>query len=554
MQKSVEPQPALRYGQGRFRAVLTFSSRPGGKASETIVAAATLLRECELVLQEAVEEGVRRKRRPLSILVALKPYLLAEGPQPTAAHRALCAESPSVQADEADVLVQIAAETEDERTYALRLVKRTLGRCAELMEQFYGGRHTIGREPFGYQDAGTYDRAGRGLSEGPQVPLALNGDGATWLAYQDCRQDLEQFFALSGAEQDAVMGRKRDPDPERPFAGAPNSHAVHAKSHDEALLRRSMSYERYTEAGLVFLAVAASPARLGRALERFRSGDRLSKYVELRNGGLFVVPPSAHWLVGDQQLPTKGTDIPPMEVNFYPKAPLVLYEMTPATLEFFLRVFHDNKDNFDDAGVLRPDLQLLGKGLAKLLYGARIDSDSRLFKALGRLFEADTCGRALDELSHRDTSSSREAAHGASKGRVSERLRDAMEGASRERRRYEAEKALLVKRSGRGKVNARELAVLRDAFQKRNAPFQQVIRDELANQRVARAAIDGSGLEHTSVVDLYAEMIEIDAESVHGLDVKRREELANIIELCKEAADEARELNESVGKYMTFVC
>jgi hypothetical protein len=227
--------------------------------------------------------------------------------------------------------------------------------------------------------------------------------------------------------------------------------------------------------------------------------------------------------------------------------------MTPATLEFFLRVFHDNKDNFDEAGNLRPDLQVVGKGLAKLLYGARIDPDSRTFEMLEKLFDSDTCRRALNSQQTSATRGGPQPCTARSASPRSRELDEAITAASVERQRHEREKAERAKRNGRP-LAPKEVADLRAIYRQRSAPFREVIERHLANAAVAKQALADAALGATTVADIYAEMIGVDAESVHTLEVQRRTELATIIDLCKEAAAEARELNETVGKYMTFVC
>jgi deferrochelatase/peroxidase EfeB len=125
-----------------------------------------------------------------------------------------------------DVIVQVAAELETDRLFALRLASALLTPAANLVEESLGVRRGVGREAFGYRDG----RKGsdESYSRDRVLELALIESGAArgggWLIYQRLAQDVTQFQLLSDALRDQVMGISQDG--EAPRSGAsPRGHA-----------------------------------------------------------------------------------------------------------------------------------------------------------------------------------------------------------------------------------------------------------------------------------------------------------------------------------------
>jgi deferrochelatase/peroxidase EfeB len=480
-------QRALRDDAGRFRSALTFTLRKSAKHSSCLETLATLLAEVD---------SPELRDAPLRILLGVAPQLLHEHPEWPKLARDLdrVQEKPS----NADVFVQIAAETEDERVFALRLVKRVLDAKFQLTEQIHGVRRSFGAEPFGYRHEGLWTRGDEALLSSAEVP------GASWLLFLPCVQDLKRFFEATTESQDSAIGRERQAPVGTP--GKPGSHidrARQAQGGDPSRLsRRSFSYECYEEAGTVFIATAARPEFLA-AAEQAMLGDPLMEFTRVEAGGLFFVPPSAKWLAPEAPLvPLENSQRPWAERVAFPARPLVLYEMTPLTRAFFVRCFHNNRDNFGDAEHLRGDLLLLSKGLAKMIYGGHLSPDSRFRKLLELAFRWDNSEpfRRGDDLL--------------------------------------VEKVMKLRRDA---ASEQELALARAE-----------LRASLAsNENCRRAAGE---LAEVTVQELLGDLILDDAEFSSAYPRAHQEDFETLFTLCEAAAAEGREVNKLVGTYMTIVC
>jgi hypothetical protein len=518
------PQAALRHGPGRFRSLLTFDAPNVGDA---VLRAATLLKELEA--PELVD-------KPLKVLVGLGCRLL-DGHRDFGALSAELGTRPVFDATQPSILVQIAAETEDERTYALRLVKRVFGADIRLLHEFHAGRHALSREPFGYRD---------GLAmEDVEVPISPSVAGVSWLLFQNCKQDVAAFYATLATEreQDEVMGRERDPKPDSTFVAPKSSHLAVARKANTVdgksrLLRRAFSYGSYGEEGMVFLASAAHPDHLKHALERFMKADALGRHTQLGATGIYVVPPSAAWLSQHATLHALGANRPGPEQPFYPAHPLVLYDMTPSSRDFFVKVFHQHHENFDERGDLRRDIQLLSKGLAKLLYGGRIRSGSVLFQLLERVFVSDTCAKAVAGL------------EGDAK------LQRDLESLAKHREDFErAKRTIEQTRAQRGDTAVdQELNGLERRFDLKVEDLRARVREKILANDAVEKVLSEPALAQRSIGELVLECILQDAETMHAQTAAAKDELDHIIELCRLAAKDARELNAAAGKYMTFTC
>lgn len=477
-------QAALRHGPGRFRTALTFKLLPTESPAQGLESLALLLKELE---------APELADKPLTVLVAVAPPLLRQHPS----WPALSSEHvthPLIEDEQSDAFVQIAAETEDQRTFALRLVRRVLRPSFELGEQIHGGERLFNTEAFGYRHSSSWETPS-------QIPTSRAAIGVSWLLFQPCIQDLDAFFDESLDRQDAIVGRPR------PHAsqteGTPGSHMAHARAAQgdpERLLRRSFAYECYEEAGLAFIASASHSGHLTRALDALKD-DPLSGYMSLRPGGLFVVPPCSEWLAPEAQLePRTGQMRPGAERTFFPEHPLVLYEVTPKSKEFFWSLFHENKDHIDDeTGQLRSDLEVVTRLLAKLLFGGRLTPENRF----RRLCEIASIWDTSEPLS---------------------------EGAAQQ-----------AERLGRALLNAEgpeEVARLSTSLKAILLP---------------RAEIKAGALSRITVAELIADLMYDDALYMSGRSEAARQRFAELPALWKVAAAEARAANAAVGEYMTFV-
>jgi len=312
------------------------------------------------------------------------------------------------------------------------------------------------------------------------------------------------------------------------------------------LLRRSISYESFDEDGLLFLASAGTATALQDALKGFQD-ERLQQFVEQHEGGIYVVPPSSSWLLESKEVEAFGARRPPIEEIFYPKFPLVLYEVTPKTLKFFKRVFHAHKDHFDDRGELRADLKLLTKGLAKLLYGAAIPSNSPLFDFLEHAFAPDSSARVVREI---ESNPRQKAANQMVPGSF---VKD-LEGLSKARLKHDVARQAAFRHGKAKKEGADEVTKLDKSFDEEVREQRTRLRNQLAQAPLVKKAYGAPEWLDKSGVELLGEMIVNDAETMSGRLPAEKDELETLVDLCEEAAAEARAINDFVGYYMTFVC
>lgn len=240
-----------------------------------------------------------------------------------------------------DVIVQVAAETETDRLFALRLADALLAPQAKILEESLGVRRGVGREPFGYRDG---RKGSKEYSRENVLKLALiesgRAAGGGWLLYQRFAQDVAGFYRLKDAERDDVMGISQNG--EARGRASLRGHVTIAREYRDhgrgGFVRRGFPYREKGEEGLCFLALAAAPEAFEQAHEAMASGpggaDALLEYIEARAGGLYFAPPSAEWLAPGLVRPV---EVPAAAKELERKAPLILAEVTPAALEYVMR-------------------------------------------------------------------------------------------------------------------------------------------------------------------------------------------------------------------------
>ncbi|WP_405015754.1 Dyp-type peroxidase [Kitasatospora sp. NBC_00070] len=145
----------------------------------------------------------------------------------------------------------------------------------------------------------------------PDGPYA----GGTFLVYRRIAMRTAAFAGLSGEEQEAVIGRRRDDG--RPLGGAhehdepdfgaktPNGrYVIPATAHIRAanprldggarMLRRGYTYsDGPDDEGLLFCAYMTDPALFVRVQRRMAESDALTPFVEHRASAVLFVPPGA---------------------------------------------------------------------------------------------------------------------------------------------------------------------------------------------------------------------------------------------------------------------
>lgn len=336
----IEHQGAAAHGTRRFNAVAVYR-RAEGTSEQALQEAVGKL----LSAVEAIELDT------LDVLVGIGWSALAGH----AAQKELAERHPKIEklleplkpgaklrvATPGDVIVQVAAELETDRLFALRLAAALLAPAAVLVEESLGVRRGVGREPFGYRGVPKSERESYSQSSVVAPPLIESGAaaGGGWLLYQRLAQDVTQFLALSDARRDEVVGVSQEGD-ELSGGPGPRSHVGIARAYQSddkvRLARRGFPYREKGEEGLCFLALAAAPESFGVALDAMSAaggGDALLAYIEARAGGLYFVPPSAEWLVPGVVQPV---ELPAAAKELERKAQLILAEVTPAALEYVM--------------------------------------------------------------------------------------------------------------------------------------------------------------------------------------------------------------------------
>ncbi len=158
-----------------------------------------------------------------------------------------------------DLWVWLRADDRGDLYHASRAVEAALGDAFALVEAVDAFRHADSRDLSGYED-GTENPEGDAA-----VRAALVADGplrgSSFAALQRWTHDFRALDAMSQPQRDACIGRRRDTNEE--LDDAPASAHVKRTAQErfepEAfVVRRSMPWVDGREAGLMFLAFAAS--------------------------------------------------------------------------------------------------------------------------------------------------------------------------------------------------------------------------------------------------------------------------------------------------------
>lgn len=147
-----------------------------------------------------------------------------------------------------------------------------------VVDAFRHGRgpNGHGRDLTGYED-GTENPQGRAARAAAIVRGQGDGlDGASLMAVQVWRHDLDAFDAMPRAAQDNMIGRRRDDNEELDDA-PPSAHVKRTAQEDFAppafMLRRSMPWTDGRQAGLVFVAFGKSLAAFEAQMRRMAGLD-----------------------------------------------------------------------------------------------------------------------------------------------------------------------------------------------------------------------------------------------------------------------------------------
>ncbi len=199
----------------------------------------------------------------------------------------------------ADLLLHIRSERRDLNYELAKRAREALGDAVRPVEEVFGFRYFESRDLTGFVD-GTENPAGE---ERAQVALVAEGDlaGGSYVHLQRYVHDLSRWQRLAIAEQEGVIGRTKADDQEladdvKPATAHISRVVIEDEGEELEILRHSMPYGDTDEAGLVFIAYAASPVRFERMLDAMIYADAQGHYDHLMNytravtGAAFFAP------------------------------------------------------------------------------------------------------------------------------------------------------------------------------------------------------------------------------------------------------------------------
>lgn len=214
----------------------------------------------------------------------------------------------SAPATAADILLHLRGERHDLNFELARRLLAAFGPAVDVVEEVHGFRYLDSRDLTGFVD-GTENPTGAHRAE---VALVGAEDdafaGGSYVAVQRYIHDLAAWQALPVPAQEAIIARTKQDDVE--FAAADKPPTAHIKrvsiKQDGAsveILRHSMPYGTTGEAGLYFIAYAASPDNFDSMLAAMVVADEDGHYDHLLDyshavTGASFFAPSLDFLAG----------------------------------------------------------------------------------------------------------------------------------------------------------------------------------------------------------------------------------------------------------------
>lgn len=185
---------------------------------------------------------------------------------------------------------------EDERGELLHQqirLQQALAGAFVLQQKTDAFKYASGRDLSGYEDG----------TENPQgdeaLAVAIAADGSSYVAIQQWEHRFERLQAMPQAEQDDMIGRRKDDNEE--LEEAPESAHVKRTAQEnfepEAfVMRRSMPWADGARGGLYFVAFATSYAAFEAQLRRMSGAedgitDALFQFTQPQTGSYFWCPP-----------------------------------------------------------------------------------------------------------------------------------------------------------------------------------------------------------------------------------------------------------------------
>jgi porphyrinogen peroxidase len=180
-------------------------------------------------------------------------------------------------------------------------VRALLGDDVTLAEEVAAFRYAGGRDLTGYEDGTENPKDDAAIAAAIVHGAGAGLDGASFVAGQRWRHDLDRFAARSEDARDQTIGRRRR-DNEELGDAPPSAHVKRTaqESFDPPafMVRRSMPWGGLDAAGLYFVAYGASLDRFERALRRMVGEDDgvvdgLFGFTRPVGGGYYWCPPLA---------------------------------------------------------------------------------------------------------------------------------------------------------------------------------------------------------------------------------------------------------------------
>lgn len=361
-------QQALHHSPGKYCAVVLLDRL--GKTNDK------LLRSALASLMKCLEE-TRVRPKNLHVLCAISPALAGS---PDTRLPPLDNDTSRMPITQQDALLQISAMTRTDLLYALRICHSTLKSAFVCKDEIYGGQLRFDQEPFGFYHGNEDEQkdlnAVARITDGPMA-------GGSWLLYQLYRQDMQDFYAQSQAQQEDVMGAPVLNVPHsgpREYPASAHTRVAHAPGNQPVMIRRGFAYRHQGHEGTAFLAAAADPKGFSDTLQRMLAQDALLGFVQALQGGLYFVPPNADWLDASapiaripedaERLPLRkpeGSDGRPVALNDY---------LVSAAFTRYIDLLRENALFEGPVGKMtfNPDILKLLQAINAVAAGAKLDT------------------------------------------------------------------------------------------------------------------------------------------------------------------------------------
>jgi len=180
-----------------------------------------------------------------------------------------------------------------------RVIQHAMAMDFELREVLDGFMHRDSRDLTGYVDGTENPQAEEAVAAAIVQGQGRGLDGASFVAVQQWRHDLELFEAMNPQEQDDSVGRRKSDNEELDDA-PPSAHvkrtAQESFDPEAFMVRRSMPWTEGNEAGLNFVAFGKSPDAFEAMLKRMAGHedgitDALFNFTRPVSGGYYWCPP-----------------------------------------------------------------------------------------------------------------------------------------------------------------------------------------------------------------------------------------------------------------------